>query len=62
MTHNPQFHGCSKHIDIRYHFVRDHANAGNIKLVYCPSEDMVADMLTKCLGRENFVNSETIQE
>lgn len=54
MTHNPQFHGRSKHVDIKYHFVRDHVNSGNIKLVYCPSEDMIADMLTKGLNRENY--------
>ena len=54
MTHNPQFHGRSKHIDIKYHFVRDHVNNGNIKLMYCPSGDMTADMLTKGLSRENF--------
>ena len=54
MTHNPQFHGRSKHIDIKYHFVRDHVNNGNIRLVYCPSGDMTADMLTKGLSRENF--------
>ena len=50
MTHNPQFHGRSKHIDIKYHFVRDHVNNGNIKLKYCPSGDMTADMLMKGLS------------
>ena len=54
MTHNPQFHGRSKHIDIKYHFVREHVNLGDIELKYCHSEDMTADMLTKGLSRENF--------
>ena len=54
MTHNPQFHGCSKLIDIKYYFIRDHTNSGNIKLVYCPTGDIVADMFTKGLSRKNF--------
>ena len=54
ITHNPQFHGRSKHIDIKYHFVRDHVNSGNIKLVYYPTGDMLAGMFTKSLSRENF--------
>ena len=54
MTNNLQFHGRSKHIDIKYDFVRDHVNADNIKLVYCPSGDMIADMLTKGLSQENL--------
>ena len=54
MTRNPQFHGRSKHIEIKYHFIREHVDLGNIKLSYCPSGDMTADMLTKGLNRENF--------
>ena len=54
MTHNPQFHGHSKHIDIKYYFIRDHVNSGNIKFVYCPTGDMLADMFTKGLSRKNF--------
>ena len=54
MTRNPQFHGRSKHIDIKYHFVRDHVNSGYIELKYCPSGDMVADILTKGLSGQNF--------
>ncbi len=54
MTHNPQFHGRSKHIGIKYHFVREHVQAGDIKLVYCPTGEMTADMLTKGLSRESF--------
>ena len=39
----------SKHIDIRYHFVREHVQSGAIRLEYCPSEKMLADVLTKAL-------------
>ena len=49
-----QIHGRTKHIDIKYHFVCDLVEAGRIKLTYCASEDMVADMLTKGLPIKQF--------
>ena len=55
MTKNPQFHGRSKHISIKYHFIRDHVNDGVVKLQYCPTGDMVADMLTKGLPKDQFI-------
>jgi len=47
LAKNQQTHGRTKHIDIKYHFIRDMIETGRINLVYCASEDMVADMLTK---------------
>uniref|UniRef100_A0A5S6Q3M9 Reverse transcriptase Ty1/copia-type domain-containing protein n=1 Tax=Trichuris muris TaxID=70415 RepID=A0A5S6Q3M9_TRIMR len=41
----------TKHIDIRYHFVRDKVTDGMIKLVYVPTNDNVADIFTKPLNR-----------
>ncbi len=55
LTKNPQFHGRSKHISIKYHFVRDQVTKGTVKLKYCPSKEMVADMLTKGLPKDQFV-------
>ena len=52
MAKNPQYHGQAKHIDIRHHFVRELVANGTIKLDYCPSTDMMADMMTKGLTRE----------
>lgn len=52
MTRNPQFHGRSKHIDIKYHFIRDLVEEGAVNLVYCTTKEMVADILTKGLCRE----------
>ena len=49
-----QVHGSTKHIDIKYHFIHDLVEAGRIKLTYCASEDMVADMLTKGLPIKQF--------
>jgi transposase InsO family protein len=54
MTKNPQFHGRAKHIDIKYHFIREHVNSGNITLKYCPTDEMTADILTKPLSTEQF--------
>jgi hypothetical protein len=44
-----QFHARTKHIDIRYHFIRYIVDSGAIHLVYCPTDDMTADILTKPL-------------
>ena len=55
MANNPQFHGRAKHIAIKHHFIREQVADGNIELKYCPTEDMIADMLTKGLQRERFV-------
>ena len=44
-----QFHAHSKHIDICYHFIKFCIQDGSIDLIYCPTEDMVADILTKSL-------------
>ena len=54
MAKNPQQHGRSKHIDIKYHFVRELVENKTIKLKYCPTKEMIADFLTKGLNREQF--------
>ncbi len=40
-------HKRSKHIDVRFHFIRDHYHKRNISLQYIKSEDLCADFLTK---------------
>ena len=54
LAKSQQVHGRTKHIEIKYHFIRDLVEAGRIKLTYCASEDMVADMLTKGLPIKQF--------
>ena len=54
MSHNPRFHGRAKHIDIKYHYIREQISNKNIVLEYCKSEDMIADILTKGLGKLKF--------
>ena len=44
---NPVFLGHTKHVNLKYHFIRDQVEQGNIVLKYCPSEMMIADILTK---------------
>lgn len=49
LTKNRQFHARTKHIDVRFHFLRWMCENGTIKLIYCPTGDMIADALTKPL-------------
>ena len=51
---NPVNHARTKHIDIRYHYVREAVEDGLISLTYCPTKEMVADLLTKPLPRGQF--------
>lgn len=46
----------SKHIETRYFFVRDLQEKGIIRLQYCPTEDMLADLMTKPLARIKLEN------
>ena len=54
MSKKPKFHARTKHIDIKYHFIRDKVESGELLLKYCLSSDMIADMLTKALPRTLF--------
>lgn len=49
IAYNPIHHQRIKHIDIRAHFLRQHLSDKKIELTYCPTEDMIADVLTKPL-------------
>jgi hypothetical protein len=50
LIHDPKFHARSKHIDIRYMFIRNDLVAQNrLKVVHIPGADQPADMLTKQL-------------
>ena len=51
LVQNPMFHGRTKHIDVRHHYVREIFQQGIIGICYMPSNEMPADLLTKSLGR-----------
>ena len=51
---NPVFHGRSKHIDIRFHFIRECIENGEITVKHVCSRAQKADILTKALGRLMF--------
>ena len=54
MARNPQFHGRTKHIGIKYHYIREEVNHRRVELIYCLTEDMIADVLTKGVSQERF--------
>ncbi len=54
ISKNPVSHARTKHIDIKFHFVREAVKEGIISLTYCPTEKMTADLLTKPLTRIRF--------
>ncbi|PON92598.1 hypothetical protein TorRG33x02_116920, partial [Trema orientale] len=55
LSKNPVLHGRSKHIDVRYHFLPDLCKNGVIELVFCKSEDQLANILTKPLKLAIFM-------
>ena len=44
----------SKHIDVRFHFVKEKIDAKIVKIIYCPTSEMIADSLTKPLDTIKF--------
>ena len=50
LAKNPIYHSKVKHIDVSYHFTREHVKEGVIDLVFCSSKDNLADMFTKALN------------
>ena len=49
---NPIIQDCSKHIAVRYHYICDLVNTGQVLVKYCPNSNMVADILTKPLQKQ----------
>jgi hypothetical protein len=51
---NPVLHSKTKHIEVRYHFLRDDVEKGKIALIHVPTHDQLVDIFTKNLDQSNF--------
>ncbi len=47
LSKNPEEHRRTKHIQVKYHVIRDYVAKGFVKFVYCDTKDQLADMFTK---------------
>ena len=54
ISKNPVMHSKTKHIPIKYHFLREQVLEQKVKLEYVPSKEQVANIFTKPLPREAF--------
>ncbi|GAA5828225.1 hypothetical protein JCM5353_003899 [Sporobolomyces roseus] len=55
LASHPTSHSRTKHIDVHYHFTRERVSDGTVELKWVRTDDMVADVFTKGLGREKHV-------
>jgi hypothetical protein len=54
MADNPIEHSRTKHIDIRYHFLRDHQQKGDIEIAYVNTQNHLANIFTNTLDEKTF--------
>jgi hypothetical protein len=54
MADNPVEHSRTKHIAIRYHFLRDHQQSGDIEIAYVSTKEQLSDIFTKPLDEKTF--------
>lgn len=54
LANNPVHHQRSKHIDIRYHYIRSQIQSKTVQLFYVPSKDNIADIFTKPATKVNL--------
>ena len=54
MTCNPVQHSMTKHISIRYHFIREHVDEGTVEWHFVPTDQQLADIFTKPLYEATF--------
>ena len=54
MSENPLFHEKSKHIKIKYHYIRYMVQRGVVKLQYVTTDEQIADVLLKPLAKLKF--------
>ena len=54
LTRNPVNHKRNKHIDIRYHFIRELVETGTVVVIYVSTDKNIADFFTKALDSKRF--------
>ena len=54
LSENPVFHDKLKHIEIKYHYIKDMMQRGVVKLQYVAMDEQIVDVLTKPLARVKF--------
>ena len=59
ITQNPVLHSRTKHIDVRFHFIRDHVEKKNMRIEYVCTEKQLADIFTKPLNEARFIKLKT---
>jgi len=60
LAKNPKFHDRTKHINTKYHLIRHHVEAKTIHLRHCSTNEQIADIFTKALGREKLERFRTM--
>jgi len=54
MEKGSYLHSKTKHISIKFHFLREQVNKEEVRLEYVPSKDQIADIFTKSLPKDSF--------
>ena len=54
LSKNPMFHDKSKHIEIKFHYIRDMVQRGALKPQYIATDEQIANVLTKPLAKVKF--------
>ncbi|CAJ2661986.1 unnamed protein product [Trifolium pratense] len=60
LAKNPVAHGRSKHIEMRFHYLREQVSNGRLKLEHCRTELQIADVLTKAVTVETFLRLKSL--
>ena len=60
LAKNPVFHDRSKHIDTRYHYIREGVTKMDVELEYVKTNDQADDIFTKSLKREDFIKMRSL--